>query len=231
MKKKLGSLAVTNVLLSALVVAILSTTLMASANHEPANKVTANGSKIESIEPNATEVLLTSTFKTSGPTDLMMHVTLECSIITELLNEGGPDVATSTGEAEGRIRVWLTFDGEIVPINTESDNPQPHDPTSPGDDTDWVTFCNNHQRFTVTDTEDGLDGTDTYETYLKTKTANAFNWIYLNTGGNGLKIHTVEVHAQYDEPTPATDGSSATGMVGNRMLIIEPTKLSNHASV
>lgn len=222
-------LSVTNVLLGLLTMAIISQPLIATATHQPADKVVANGSKVESIEPNAAEVLLTTTFKTSGPTDLMMHVTLECSIITELLNEGGSDVPTSTGEAEGRIRVWLTFDGEVVPINTESFNPQPHDPTAPGNDTDWVTFCNNHQRFTVTDAED--DGTDTYNTYLKTKTANAFNWVYLNTGGNGNKIHTVEVHAQYDEPTPATEGSTATGMVGNRTLIIEPTKMSNHASV
>lgn len=215
----------------ALIAAALVFTLTgnaAEANHQPADKVNASASKIEEIEPNASTVLLTETFKTSGPTDLMMHVTMECAIITELLNEGGPDVATSTGEAEGRIRAWLTFDGEVVPINTVSSNPQPQDPTEPGNDTDWVTFCNNHQRFKVTDAEDGADGTDTYESYLRTKTANAFNWVYLNTGPG---MHTVELHAQYDEPTPATQGSNATGMVGNRMLIIEPTKMSNHEAV
>jgi hypothetical protein len=200
----------------------------AQANHTPADKVNASGSKIEVIEPEDTEVLLHETFKTSAPTDLMMHVTLECSIITMIKNQGGPDVESSTGEAEGRIRVWLEFDGKMVPINTQSSNPQPHDPTSPGEDTDRVTFCNNQQRFTVTDTEDGDDGTDTYETYLKTKAANAFNWVYLNTGSG---MHTVELKARYDEPTTATTGSSATGMVGNRMLIIEPTKMSNHEGV
>ncbi len=215
----------TGILVVLLAGVLVSQAFQATANHSPADKVNASASKIERLEPDAATVLLSETFKSSSPSDLMMHVTLECSIITELLNQGGPDVTTSTGEAEGRIRVWLTFDNEIVPILTTSDNPQPHDPTEPGDDTDWVTFCNNHQRFTVTDTEDGDDGTDTYNTYLKTKTANAFNWVYLNTG-NGM--HTVELHAQYDEPTPATDGSEATGLVGNRMLIIEPTKMSNH---
>ena len=217
----------TGILIVLLAGMFVSQALQATANHSPADKVNASASKIQALEPNAATVLLTETFKTSSPTDLMMHVTLECSIITQLMNQGGSNVPSSTGEAEGRIRAWLTFDGKVVPIITTSTNPQPHDPTSPGDDTDYVTFCNNHQRFKVTDSEDGSDGTDTYETYLKTKTANAFNWVYLNTG-NGM--HTVELHAQYDEPTPATSGSTATGMVGNRMLIIEPTKMSNHES-
>ena len=217
----------TGILVVLLAGVLVSQALQAGASHSPADKVNASASKIQRLEADLTggEVILTEEFKTSSPTDLMMHVTLECSIITELLNQGGPDVETSTGEAEGRIRVWLTFDNVIVPITETSTNPQPDDPTSPGNDTDKVTFCNNHQRFTVTDTEDGDDGTDTYNTYLKTKTANAFNWVYLNTG-NGM--HTVSVHAEYDEPTEASDGSTATGMVGNRMLIIEPTKMSNH---
>lgn len=200
----------------------------AQANHTPADKVNASGSKIQEVEPNAATVLLTETFKTSAPTDLMMHVTMECAIITELLNQGGPDMATSTGEAEGRIRAWLEFDGKVVPINSQSANPQPKNPSSPGDDTDWVTFCNNHQKFKVTDAEEDTDGTDTYESYLATKTANAFNWVYLNTGSGS---HTVQLKAQYDEPTAASQGSNATGYVGNRMLIIEPTKMSNHEGV
>lgn len=215
------------VIATALVVTTLNASA-ASANHTPANKVNASGSKIKVVEPEAAAVLLTETFKTSAPTDLMMHVTLECSIITELMNQGGATVANTTSNAEGRIRVWLTFDGQVVPINTVSSSPQPHDPTSPGDDTDKVTFCNNEQRFDVTDTEDGEDGTDTYKTYLRTKTANAFNWTYLNTGSG---LHTVKLHAEYDEPTAASPGSNASGYVGNRMLIIEPTKMSNHEGV
>ena len=200
----------------------------AQANHSPANKVNASGSKIQELEPAQGTVLLTETFKTSAPTDLMMHVTMECAIITELLNQGGPDVATSTGEAEGRIRAWLEIDNKVVPINSQSNNPQPANPSSPGDDSDWVTFCNNHQRFKVTDAEEDTDGTDTYESYLKTKTANAFNWTYLNAGSG---MHTVQLKAAYDEPTAATQGSNASGYVGNRMLIIEPTKMSNHEGV
>lgn len=221
------SLVITNVLLGLVVVGLVVNPLLAGASHQPADKVVAAGSKVEVVEPQGT-TLLSSTFRTASPTDLMMHVTLECSIITEVLNQGGPSVSSSTGHAEGRIRVWLEFDGEIVPINSTSDNPQPDNPSPRGEDSDKVTFCNREHRQTLTDTEDGADGTDTLRTYLRTKAANGFNWMYLNTG-NG--IHTVELKAQYDEPVEATEGSSASGMVGNRVLIIEPTKMSNHASI
>lgn len=226
-KPRARSLVITNVLLGVLAVAMLINPIFAGANHQPADKVAASGSTVEEVEPSGT-TLLSTTFRTSSPTDLMMHVTLECSIITEVLNQGGASVAESVGHAEGRIRAWLEFDGEIVPINSMSDNPQPANPSSRGEDSDKVTFCNREHRQTLTDTEDGQDGTDTLRTYLRTKAANAFNWVYLNTG-NG--IHTVELKAEYDEPVEATEGSMASGMVGNRTLIIEPTKMSNHASI
>jgi hypothetical protein len=226
-KPNARSLVITNALLGILAVAMLINPIFAGATHQPADKVVATGSKVEVVEPTGT-TLLSTEFRTSSPTDLMMHVTLECSIITEVLTQGGPDVAESTGQAEGRIRAWLEFDGQIVPINSASGNPQPGTPSPIGDDSDKVTFCNREHRQTLTDTEDGEDGTDTLRTYLRTKAANAFNWVFLNTG-NG--IHTVELKAEYDEPLAASEGSMASGLVGNRTLIVEPTKMSNHASV
>ena len=233
MTRRFSTKGITNALVVALLAGILATqAIQATANHQPADKVNASGSKIVVVEPEMTNpagtTILQETFKTSSPTDLMLQLTLECSIITEILNQGGPDVAESTGEAEGRIRVWLEFDGKIVPINSVSRTPQPHNPSQLGDDTDKVTFCNREHRMTVTDTEQGLDGTDTYRTYIRTKAANAFNWVYLNTG-NGL--HTVTVKATYDEPVAASEGSNASGLIGNRMLIVEPTKMSNHEAV
>jgi hypothetical protein len=213
---------------------IFTWTTAAEADHQPADKVTASGSTIEVLRPEAPVAVLSSEFRTSSPTDLMLHVTMECSILTSVTTPGSDEPgAVSTGEAEGRIRVWLTFDSDdpevnIVPINSFSDNPQPDNPSSPGSDIDKVTFCNRHNRNTLTDMEDPLDGVDELEVYLNTKHANAFNWMYLNTG-NG--IHTIRVWAQYDEPTTATPGSRADGYVGNRTLIVEPTKMSNHASV
>lgn len=239
MKKKLGSLRVTNLLLGALVVSILSTTLMASVTHQPANKVVAAGQKVLTVDgdtPSATGTeIMKSTFKTSGPTDLMVHVTLECAILTELNNQGGTNPGrTSFTEAEGRIRVWLEFDGKIVAIDQLSTNPQPSDPADVGDDFDKVTFCLNKRKQGLSDAEDPQDGHDTLYTYLRTKQANAFNWIIMNTGGwSNSNIHTLVVKADLQTVTGATPGSTATatGFVGNRMLIAEPTKMSNHASV
>lgn len=233
-------LTVTNIVMVALFMAIVAQPLVATADHQPADKVVASGEAIAEVPAGAAETIMSTTFKSSKPTDLMVHVTLECSILTRLHNEGGPDVSTSTSDAAGRIRVWLLMDGKQVAISQLSSNPQPSDPPEVGVDIDKVTFCNNEQEFTVTDAEEdegGMppgDGTDTYDQYLKTKTANAFNWVILNTGGwNGSNIHTLEVVAEFDEygVGAVDDPGTAAGFIGNRMLIVEPTKMSNHASV
>lgn len=235
-------LTVTNVLLGLLTMAIIAQPLVATATHQPADKVVARGGTVEEVgtsdtaipgEPITEETVLLSTeFKTSSPTDLMIHVTLECSIITDVTTQGGPPPTEggprmSTGEAEGRIRVWAEFDGKVVPINSTSENPQPHDDDNIGTDIDKVTFCNRAHKQDLTDAEDPQDGTDTLRTYLRTKSANAFNWIRLNTG-NG--IHNLTIKADF-VPGTITPGSAASGFVGNRMVIVEPTKMSNHAAV
>ena len=232
---------VTNALLALVAVAMIAQPMMAGATHQPADKVVAAGDKVVVVPaphtagPGGT-TLLSQTFRTSSPTDLMIHVSLECAILTTLRNEGGPNPGrTSFAEAEGRIRVWLEFDGAIVPINDVSSNPQPQHEAI-GNDSDKVTFCENERKQTLTDAEEdeggiaGGDGHDTLETYLATKYANAFNWIRLNAG-NG--IHTLAVKADLRLHTDAFGDSTATaeGYVGNRMLIVEPTKMSNHATV
>lgn len=200
----------------------------AQADHQPADKVVASGGKVEVIPGTPVSggtPILSTEFRTSSPTDLMIQVTLECSILTTLKNEGGGGAnRTTTSEAEGQIRVWAEFDGKVVPIKDVSSNPQPgHDAV--GNDSDKVTFCQNERKQTLTDAENPLDGHDTLETYLKTKQANAFNWIRLNAG-NG--IHSLVIKA--DLRTETFGEATAEGYIGNRMLIVEPTKMSNHAS-
>lgn len=204
----------------------------AEANHQPADKVVAAGSKVAIVPgpftagPGGTE-LLSTTFRSSSPSDLMIHLAMECSILTNLKNQGGSDSGrTTTSEAEGSIRAWLELDGKIVPINDVSSNPQPQHEAI-GDDTDKVTMCENERKQTLTDAEDGMDGHDTLETYHRTKRANAFNWISLNVG-NG--IHTLKVMSDLRIRTEGGEGNFAEGLVGNRFLIVEPTKMSNHAS-
>lgn len=243
MPAKTRNLGVTNMLLGALLLTLVLNPMFANADHQPADKVVASGGTVEEVGTSDTAVpgepidgpteLLATTFKTSSPTDLMLHLTLECSIITDVTTPGsGEPASISTGEAEGRIKVWMTFDSEdpavgVIAINSTSSNPQPHNPSSPGEDIDKVTFCNRAHKQTLTDMEEEQDGNDELRTYLRTKAANAFNWVYMNTG-NGL--HTVRVWAEF-VPGTITPESSASGFVGNRMLIVEPTKMSNHAKV
>lgn len=241
MPAKTRNLGVTNMLLGALLLTLVLNPMFAGANHQPADKVVASGEAIEEVPAGAAEPIMSTTFKSSSPSDLMVHVTLECSILTRLHNEGGPETETSTGSAAGRIRVWVELDGVQVAISQMSSNPQPHDEPDVGTDIDKVTFCNNEQEFTVTDAEEdeggipGGDGTDTYDQYLKTKAANAFNWVVLNAGGYpgtdaGHNIHELVVWAEFEEYM-VSDGSEAAGFIGNRMVIVEPTKMSNHATV
>jgi hypothetical protein len=62
--------------------------------------------------------------------------------------------------------------------------------------------------------------------FLRNRDANAFNWVRLNTGSG---IHRVEVVADYTQTGAATPPgfSAAQAVVGNRMLIVETTHMSN----
>jgi hypothetical protein len=88
-----------------------------------------------------------------------------------------------------------------------------------------------------------MDGIDTFDDYLRTKTANAFNWLALDTGvnfddpANGNNILDIQVKAELDDTTAAGeqcelgDKSCSEAIIGHRTLIAEPTNASNHESV
>ena len=196
-----------------------------SSNAQPANKAVAAASKTAVMAPDTNKTLLTATFKTSKPEDLLVSVAAECSILTNTVIHGGPNAATDSASAGGRIRVWLELDGKIVPLQSTSTPPQ--NPSAAGDETDKVTFCDQVHQRSVTDNESDQDGTDGSTDYLRTKSAAAFNWVYLNTGAGD---HTLLVKADLilDQ---ATADSYAEAVVGNRTLVIEPTKLANNAVI
>lgn len=193
----------------------------------PANKAVASGSKVIAMGPGTDVELLRATIKTSAPKDLALHVTLECSILTELIT-GGENSQSST--ATGDVRVWIEFDNKIIPINQVSQPARDPDSRPVGDDTDKVTFCNRTYHREVTDTEDqgdnDPDGTDTTHDYIDTKSANAFNWMLLNAGSG---THSIVVKA--DLKTETAGDAVAEAYVGNRMLIVDPVKMANNASV
>lgn len=194
-----------------------------AAGGTPANKAVAAGSHRVVVGANQTETILSATFKTSKPEDLLMTLSLECSIFTALTtNNDNPSSLAHAG-----LRAWLTLDGKVVPVEDISTPPQDPNASGNGDAAeDSATMCDREYQRTVTDGEDPTDGIDTESDYIKTKSAHAFSWVRLNAGSG---MHTVEVVASFVQ---AVDGDAqATAEIGNRTLVIEPTKLANDAVI
>jgi len=190
------------------------------ATHQPANKVVAAGDKLAVVAPQTATPILSATLRTSKPEDLILQVSLECSITTALVTSNSDPSSSS----EGDVRVWVEIDGVRVPINSISNPPQP--PPAAGDPSDEVTFCNRTYSRTVMDQENPPDGQDREQDFIKTKTSNAFNWLRLNMQSG---IHTIVVKATLT--TTVTGDASAEALIGNRSLIVEPTKLANDATI
>lgn len=197
---------------------------IADANHLPADRVVASGNKIETTGTGEVDTLLQATMRTSSPTDLILAVSMECSIITDNVITGGPDVESETADSRARVRIWVEVDGRVVPVNSISSGATT--PPQAGTDSDKVTFCNRVFTRTVADKEDPLDGIDSSRDYIETKDANAFNWLRLNMGAG---VHKIVVKAEFT--ASATQGSLAKAYIGNRSLIVQPAKLANDAAV
>lgn len=220
----------------------------------PANKAIASGDNLTEIGPGAEQILLSARLKTSKPTDLMIQTSLECSILSML--ETGPSTtkgATDTSTSEGSVRGWIEVDDDpdriqaadptphrVVPIMSTSQPPQNTSTPPTGTPTeDGVTYCDRTYQRTVQDGEDPTDGIDRETDYIRTKTANAFNWVLLNTGSGIHYVRLVGTLVADHEPhtCPATTTnpigmeSCTEAYVGNRTMIIEPTKMSNDAVI
>ena len=208
---------------------VLVTTPSADAGHEPANKVAAAGSDIDTVGDDS--VVLSETVRVSSTEDLVLQLTAECSILTAITtNQDNP-----TSTAEGSVRMRIEIDGVPVAVSTDDTL------TSGGDDADdddseigEVTFCNRAYSRTVTDQEDD-DGQDEEDDFIRTRTANAFNWLATDIGfnydnpANGNNIVEIVVYADYD--TDEFGEATAEAFIGSRTLIAEPTNASVHEAV
>lgn len=224
--KSLGSRAASNILLAILAVGILMAPIGVNANHAPANKVVAAGSKAVESAPGERVELLKASIKTSGPTDLILALSLECTILTGLVTGPSEDGgATDSATATGRVVAWIEIDDKIVPINSISSSTLTATP-SQGGEADKVTFCDRTYSRTVTDGEDPLDGLDEENDYIRTKSSHAFNWLRLNLGSGP---HKIVVYGTLTKET--VNDATAEAIVGNRTLIVLPEKLANDASI
>jgi hypothetical protein len=199
--------------LAAMMVAGLIPPGSAQAEHEPADKVSAAGSETEIVRatPGTNVVtILSERVKTAKPTDLILGVTLECSITTDVTTVGSDDQT-----AVGAVRVWVEIGGQPVPVSTQDA------------DQGRVVFCNRtYQRQTDFSGDSDEDDKHAIRTFMETRAANGFNWMALNVGSD---THTIEVKAELT--TDQTARASAIAVVGNRTLIVEPVKSANDEAV
>lgn len=222
---------------SKIFLAVLATALVftlggqaAQATHTPADKPFAAATNLTKFGPGTNQTILTATVKNSKPADMMLLLSMECSILTKTILPGGSNISSQSARAEGTIRAWIEVDGQVVPIISQSSPPQ--NPPPGGNENDKVTMCNRVYERTVTDQEgnnpkDGIDGS---EDYIDTKDANAFNWVRLNMGSG---VHTITVKADVVVESSGVNGGSgvADAYIGNRSLIGIPGKFANDATI
>ena len=226
--------------------AVIVTGPGAVATHEPADKAAATASSIDEL--NDSKVLLEEKMRVSSTSDLILQTTAECSILTALRNPGSEEAGdTDTQGSFGQVELWITIDGRRVPVSNSA--PADSDPeTEEGTDNGEVVFCNRAYAREITDKEDPLDGYDEEDDFIRTRTANGFNWMAFNVGkeydADANNVVTVQLHGRFTREN--TNGDASCGdaqpdnalvpynmtcsdaFVGSRSLIIEPTHASTH---
>lgn len=191
-----------------------------SGGSGPANKTSAAGSGVEMLPPDFADgdqgtTILTTSLKASKPTDLLLTVSLECSLWTEVSSTTIQDHVMGLGpvaRAEAQVVVWVELDG--VPVKVASDDPDGR-----------IVFCERVHEQEISDMNNST-GDWTLRQYQKTRSANAFTWASLDVGSG---VHTLTVKAEIESFN--TEGSYAEGAVGKRTLIVEPTRFANGATI
>lgn len=192
---------------------------------EPANKpaVAINRGSFTFLTDSAPVRIASETVKLSKPSDLLLSVTAESSIITKLTTTG-----QQTSSAEGTISVYITINGEVVHPTAGEPEPQPGQPMH--GDTAAVVFAN--QAYSrETNFQDDED--HRIRTYLQTKHAAGFNWAVLNAGAGStpLKIEVWAVYTEAESSTGLPADAMAEGVIGNRSLVVQPVKAQVNETV
>lgn len=195
----------------------------AQATHMPADKIAAAASNADVIGANDTVVLLSESMKVASPTDLILQLTAECSILTSVATLGD-----GTSEAFGQVQMQVTIDDKPVPVQDSSFG------TPQGDDEGEVVFCNRLHRQRTAGFDDTGEDDNEIEAFLETRTANAFNWVSINPArydadsDNILDIKVLGTFSTNVVSDPGAAAAQAVAVVGNRSLVVEPVKLSVH---
>jgi hypothetical protein len=208
----------------------------------PADKVTVAGSTMDIVGAGQTATILSTQVHTSNPEDLVLQLTSECSIVTQVFTSG-----TAAATASGEVDLQAFVDNNPVPIvSLPGQNAQK--PVTSVDD-GRVVFCNrvNTQNFMDEATSNSTTGQDELTEYQRTKETNAFNWAAFNVGSGD---HTVTVKATFctytaastTQPPACTTGQAAPtsctvpgnsttcadAIIGDRTFIVDPTSLAQN---
>ena len=192
----------------------------AQADHEPANKVAAAGSDVDHVTDDS--VILSERVRVSSSHDLILSTTAECSILTSLLTDdnavGDEEQPPGTDAFSfGSVRLQILIDGKPVPVaSSEAASATSGDDGADDDDEiGEVTFCNRAYQRTVTDTEENEggtnpngDGVDRQDDFIRTRTANGFNWLALDVGFNYDEACASSESADEDCQAIVTNGNN-----------------------
>lgn len=197
----------------------------AGAAHIPANKVAATGSKeihfvVAStfggvVAVSQEQVLLSTTMRTSAPTDLVLSVSADCWV--ENSSYIGDEGMT---HSFGSLDVWIEIDGRAVGVNNVVTSTTTAAPADQG----RVSFCHSAKSDSVF-LANGIDRRS-----LTRGTASAFNWVAPNVGAG---VHQVVVKGRLSaeaESTPV-DWAEMFAMVRQRTLVVDPVKMANDDSI
>src|SRR4051812_49337361 len=117
-----------------------------AASSLPADKMTVTASKTSVSAPNTDATLMTAQMKTSTPADLLLQVTAECTILSQITNTG-----SETQAYTAKVELWIEIDGHPVPVVPPATTTGASG-GSGGSDNGRVVFCNREfQRTTVFD--------------------------------------------------------------------------------
>lgn len=153
--------------------------------------------------------------KTSEPADLIISVTAECALATDVRIKGTGKEETSTSIAQIKIKVLVWIDG------------QGWVEAAPGD----VVFAYRLMMLkgllwspSQVDPEGLLALPEQYiEIYEETRTANAFNFILKNVGSG---VHYIKVQVMTDT-LEGFEGASVAATLGHRTLVVESVRMTN----
>jgi len=174
----------------------------------PADKMTTSAASWSVQGPNTTVPVLTAQMKTSNPADLILHLTTECSILSQITNTG-----SEMQMYQATVQFYIKIDGKTIPV-VPGPTGSGANSGGQGADDGTVTFCDREfKRTTVYDSQN-----ESIKDEETTSSATAFNWSAINVGSG---VHTIVVYAKFIDTNGAD--TFAHGVVGRRSLNVDVT--------